>query len=63
MFEKFYRSPGAAGRGFGLGLPICRAIVTAHGGRIRAERIAPHGTRFSFTLGAAEVAPTLPATD
>jgi two-component system sensor histidine kinase KdpD len=49
VFEKFYRAPSTT-RGFGLGLPICRAIVTAHGGRIWAERRAPRGTLFRFTL-------------
>ncbi len=49
VFEKFYRAESAP-RGFGLGLPICRAIVTAHGGRIWAERREPRGTRFRFTL-------------
>jgi two-component system sensor histidine kinase KdpD len=49
VFEKFYRAESAR-RGFGLGLPICRAIVTAHGGRIWAERREPRGTRFRFTL-------------
>jgi two-component system sensor histidine kinase KdpD len=49
VFEKFYRAPSTT-RGFGLGLPICRAIVTAHGGRIWAERRAPRGTVFRFTL-------------
>jgi two-component system, OmpR family, sensor histidine kinase KdpD len=49
VFEKFYRAASTP-RGFGLGLPICRAIVTAHGGRIWAERRAPRGTAFRFTL-------------
>ncbi len=49
VFEKFYRA-GSAQKGFGLGLPICRAIVTAHEGRIWAERRTPRGTRFLFTL-------------
>jgi two-component system, OmpR family, sensor histidine kinase KdpD len=49
VFEKFYRAESAP-RGFGLGLPICRAIVTAHGGRIWAEGREPRGTRFRFTL-------------
>ena len=49
VFEKFYRAESVP-RGFGLGLPICRAIVTAHGGRIWAERREPRGTRFRFTL-------------
>jgi two-component system, OmpR family, sensor histidine kinase KdpD len=49
VFEKFYR--GTSGqRGFGLGLPICRAILTAHGGTIRAEKRSPRGVAFRFTL-------------
>ena len=64
VFEKFYRGGGGgAGGGFGLGLPICRAIVTAHGGRIRAERREPHGARFVFTLPSRDEAPPLPSTD
>ena len=44
---------GAAG--FGLGLVICKGLVEAHGGRIRAESAGPGlGTRFTFTLPVAE---------
>ena len=49
VFEKFYRGASAP-RGFGLGLAICRAIVSAHGGRIWAENRAPRGAAFRFTL-------------
>jgi two-component system sensor histidine kinase KdpD len=52
VFEKFHRA-NAAPRGFGLGLPICRAIVTAHGGWIRAEQRDP-GAAFVFALPASE---------
>ena len=39
--------------GFGLGLVICKGLVEAHGGRIRAESAGPGmGTRFTFTLPA-----------
>jgi two-component system sensor histidine kinase KdpD len=51
VFEKFYRAGPGIQRGFGLGLPICRAIVTAHGGRIWAETARPRGAAFHFTLG------------
>lgn len=36
--------------GSGLGLTICRRIVLAHGGRIRAENRDTAGARFIFTL-------------
>ena len=46
---------GAGGGGSGLGLVICRGLVEAHGGRIRAESAGPgRGTRVTFTLPAAE---------
>ena len=49
--------------GFGLGLVICKGLVEAHGGRIRAESAGPGlGTRFTFTLPAAgEAAAGAPA--
>jgi two-component system sensor histidine kinase KdpD len=51
IFAKFVRgNPESAHAGAGLGLSICRAIIHAHGGRIRVDN--PHGTgaRFVFTL-------------
>ncbi len=59
VFEKFYRGASAQ-RGFGLGLPICRAIVTAHGGSIWAEANLPRGTRFRFTLPIGTPPPSAP---
>jgi two-component system sensor histidine kinase KdpD len=51
LFDKFTRAePESAVRGVGLGLAICRAVVEAHGGSIRAENLPPHGARFAFTL-------------
>ena len=51
LFAKFQRgvAEGAIG-GAGLGLAICRAIVRLHGGRIWAEKRAPSGAAFRFTL-------------
>jgi two-component system sensor histidine kinase KdpD len=57
VFEKFYRGQAAAldgRRGAGLGLAICKAIVTAHGGRIWADNRPGGGARFCFSLPAGE---------
>ena len=51
LFEKFVRlSTAGATRGSGLGLHLCKAIVTDHGGEIWAEFPAGGGTIFSFTI-------------
>ncbi len=56
IFDKFVRGRNAGG-GVGLGLAICRAIITAHGGRIWVENRAGGGAVFRFTLSAAGVPP------
>ena len=47
------REPRAGG--YGLGLAICRGLVEAHGGRIRADSAGVgQGTRVTFTIPVAE---------
>ncbi len=63
LFDKFYRAkPEQTQSGVGLGLTICRAIVTAHGGRIWAENRAEGGAQFHFTLPI-EPEPDMPPVD
>ena len=51
VFEEFYRADAGSGRGgTGLGLAIARAVVTAHGGRIRVEGVPGGGTAVVFEL-------------
>ncbi len=53
VFERFSqveRRDATEKGGSGLGLPIARAIVIQHGGRIWAESTPGSGTTFSFTV-------------
>jgi two-component system, OmpR family, sensor kinase len=59
VFERFYRSKSARGNdrdGTGLGLPIARAIVEAHGGRIWIESQIGKGSCVIVQLPRAAVA-------
>src|SRR5207237_10915486 len=61
IFDRFYRVGGTAdaAAGQGLGLSICKEIVTAHGGKIWAESEGTgRGSTFAFTLPLAVAAPT-----
>lgn len=46
-FEAFFSTKA---EGMGMGLAICRSIIEAHGGRLRAENGTPAGACFTFTL-------------
>lgn len=53
IFDRFYRTDKARSRttgGFGLGLPIAKAIIDGHDGVIACESSDEEGTRFSFSL-------------
>jgi two-component system sensor histidine kinase KdpD len=51
FFEPFVRGQTeSAISGVGLGLALCRSIIAAHGGTIRAEAIRPSGTRFEIRI-------------
>ena len=57
IFERFYRVEKTRSRdygGTGLGLPIARRVVEAHGGKIGLDSIEGKGTRAWFTLPVVE---------
>ena len=58
VFEMFYTGQSRIAdshRSLGLGLPLCRAILTAHGGTLTLRDNIPNGSVFSFALPQSEV--------
>ncbi|MGA6983650.1 MAG: ATP-binding protein, partial [Candidatus Sulfotelmatobacter sp.] len=47
LFEPFFTTRS---QGIGMGLPISRSIIEAHGGRLWAESTVNQGSIFQFTL-------------
>jgi len=47
IFEPFFTTKE---NGMGMGLAICRSIVEAHDGHLRATKNEPCGTTLTFTL-------------
>jgi signal transduction histidine kinase len=51
VFEPFYTTKTS---GVGMGLSICRTIISGHGGRLWMLANEPRGTVFQFILPAAQ---------
>ena len=60
LFEKFYRVPGSAPGGAGLGLSIVRDVVEAHGGKVGVQSQPGKGAAFWIELPDAMPAASLP---
>lgn len=50
LFDRFWQADRTTRAGAGLGLPIAKGIVEAHGGRIWAESTPGQGTTVRFTV-------------
>ena len=50
IFDRFWQADRTSRIGAGLGLPIAKGIVEAHGGRIWAESSPGHGMTMRFSL-------------
>ena len=58
VFQMFYSGSNPIAdcrRSLGLGLSLCKSIITAHGGEITVSDNVPTGTIFTFTIPSGEV--------
>ena len=58
VFQMFYSGSNPIAdcrRSLGLGLSLCKSIITAHGGEITVSDNTPVGTIFTFTIPSGEV--------
>ena len=58
VFDMFYTGANKIAdsrRSLGLGLALCKTIISAHGGEIAVSDNTPHGAVFTFTLPVKEV--------
>ena len=60
VFEKFYRGAHVGVRGVGLGLPISRGMIEAHGGTLTVHPRDGGGAEFTIELPPAGPEPTVP---
>jgi len=61
VFEKFYRGryDGSSVQGTGMGLAIAKEIAEAHGGAVSVQSQVGRGSRFTITLRAAIMEPSM----
>ena len=58
VFDMFFSGSNSVAdsrRSMGLGLSLCKSIISAHGGKIFVSDNKPQGAVFTFTLPAKEV--------
>jgi len=56
VFERFWQRRKEDGGGAGLGLPIVKGLIEAHGGRVWVESAPGEGSSFFFTVPVARAA-------
>jgi two-component system, OmpR family, sensor histidine kinase KdpD len=55
IFDKFYRVNKSTPGGIGLGLSIAKGFIESHNGKIAAENLEPHGTKFTVSIPVYEI--------
>jgi signal transduction histidine kinase len=50
LFDRFWQARRTERQGAGLGLPIVKGVIEAHGGRVWVESAPGQGTCFFFTV-------------